>query len=97
MTVERRLQEPVRDLVGELARGNFDALEADGRLPAGSGDQVRAVLEDYGGTFTELPEDAFDRSEAIELAEGKWGIDVELWTEEEGRTDLSVIVDVRVM
>lgn len=50
-------------------------------------EQVRDYLADYGATLVELPDDTWQTS-AAQWMETHWEILVDLWTSEEGRSDL---------
>ena len=49
--------------------------------------QIRDYLRDYGATLVELPEATWESSVCI-WAGGHWDVLVDLWTQEEGRSDL---------
>ncbi len=66
-----------------LARG-VRGVEA---VPAATAEQVRDCLADYGATLVELPDDAWQTSVAQWMGT-HWDILVDLWTAEEGRSDL---------
>lgn len=50
-------------------------------------DQVREYLEQYGARLVELPDDSWETSVAQWMGT-HWDILVDLWTAEEGRSDL---------
>jgi len=50
-------------------------------------EQIRLYLADYGCTLVELPEDTWQTS-VSQWMETHWDILVDLWTLEEGRSDL---------
>ncbi|QNA91132.1 hypothetical protein G4G28_18780 [Massilia sp. Dwa41.01b] len=55
--------------------------------------QIREYIEDYGATLLPLPEASWDTSVCIWM-NGHWDALVDLWTEEEGRSDLVLQVQV---
>lgn len=55
---------------------------------------VRDYVEDYGATLAALPEEAWETS-VCNWAGNHWDALVDLWTEEEGRSDLVLQARVR--
>lgn len=86
-------------LVRELAAGNYGDLERDGRAGRLTAEDLRRVIADYGATLIPLPDDAFEVGGNAYPIEGsdppEWAIDQHLWTKEEGRSDLTLQVDVK--
>lgn len=82
----------VREVVRELAAGNYEKLESDGRAGRLTAAQLREAVEHYGRTFVELPEEGLQYVWVYEQAgrENVWRVDVDLWTVEEGRSDLTL-------
>jgi hypothetical protein len=87
----------VRKVVGFLVAGDFEWVE---RLTRGirlSADAIKSAVHDYGGTLVFPPASAFEEVDAIRI-EGseppRWSIRFDLWTEEEGRSDLSIEMTV---
>lgn len=56
-------------------------------VSAATAEQIRDYLADYGATLVELPDDTWQTSVA-QWMEIHWDILVDLWTAEEGRSDL---------
>jgi hypothetical protein len=87
----------VKELVRCLVAGNVDAVEqmTNGvRLPS---DEIEAAIKDYGGTLVVPPGTAFDQLDAIEVQGSdprRWSVRFDLWTEEEGASDLSLELTV---
>ncbi len=90
--VPEAFRDAIRDLVGALVRGDFDALDQDGRSGRVGGDGLRRAIGEYGQTLVDLPDEAFDLTEAGSVAgrPDEWWIVVPMWTAEEGRSDLSL-------
>lgn len=55
---------------------------------------IRDYLQDYGATLAVLPEESWETSVCM-WAGNHWNVLVDLWTEEEGRSDLVLQVHVR--
>lgn len=90
----------LRDLVHELVVGNYAGLEADGRAGDRSAEVLRQAIADYGRTLTELPDEAFERKNALAYRlpseRARWAVEIALWTLEEGRSDLMLEATVQV-
>jgi hypothetical protein len=56
--------------------------------------QIREYLEDYGATLVALDPDTWESSVSLWMGD-KWEVLVDLWTEEEGRSDLVLHLYVR--
>ena len=94
----------VRQLVGMLVAGDYAGLEAVSRGRRLTAEELREAWEEYGGDLRlpgvaarELrmpPEPVFDNLEdVIELEDATrraWSVLVDLWTVEEGRSDLTL-------
>jgi hypothetical protein len=98
MAVPLNLIPVIRELVHELVKGNYEGLEADGRAGRLTAEELRQSITSYGGTIIELPNEAFETADAIPI-EGEpncWAVDVDLWTAEEGQSDLTLSLTVCV-
>ena len=86
-------------LVRDLAAGNYGDVERDGRAGRLTAEELRRVIADYGATLIPLPDDAFEVGGDAHVIEGsdppEWAIDQDLWTKEEGRSDLTLQADVK--
>ena len=56
-------------------------------VTAATAEQIRDSIAEYGATLVELPEDTW-RTSVSQWMETHWQILVDLWTTEEGRSDL---------
>jgi hypothetical protein len=72
-----------------FAAGNYMLQGLAGVEPAAAATaaQVREYLADYGATLVSLPEETWDSSVCI-WSGHHWDVLVDLWTQEEGRSDL---------
>jgi len=68
----------------------------DGVAPvsADSAEHIRRYIEDYGATLVPLPQEAWDTS-VCSWTGHHWDVMVDLWTEEEGSSDL--VLQMRVV
>ncbi|UXH76489.1 DUF7668 domain-containing protein [Roseateles amylovorans] len=87
----------LRDIVRCFAHGDY-ALSAgiSGVEPisAGIAEQIRAYITEYGARLTELPEAAW-QSSVSQWYDPHWEVLVDLWTVEEGPSDLVLKARVR--
>lgn len=83
-------------LIDMIAASDLAAIRADPRIRIQGSDPLR-WLRDYPATVTALPPEGWDLADAIQLqAEpGTWSVVIPLWTDQEGRSDLSLEATVR--
>jgi hypothetical protein len=63
-------------------------------VPSATADQMRRYVADYGATLVELPEESWETS-VSQWYGSHWDVLVDLWTKEEGRSDLVLFCNVR--
>jgi hypothetical protein len=87
-----KLDRTIQRVVGDLVRGDYAAVEVltgGRRLTAG---EIARAITDYGRRLVLLPSGSAPRS-VVEI-EGsnpeRWSVYVDLWTAEEGRSDLTL-------
>lgn len=98
MAVPTQLLDPLKDLVHELVLGRFSNLERDGRSGRVTAEELERAVRDYGRILVDPPEESFVNADAYATEENReWAIDVDLWTQEEGRSDLTLSVTARVV
>ena len=97
--VPERFRRVIADVVGRIADGDYAGLTRDGIDPHPDADLSLWIREygDRGATIVRLPEEAWDYAEAspADGVPGTWFVVVDLWTAEEGRSDLSMEATVR--
>ena len=80
----------LRQVADEFANGNYElepGLIGVDPITSSTVSQIREYIRGYGATLVPLPEASWDSSVCIWT--GKyWDVLVDLWTEEEGRSDL---------
>ena len=86
----------VRDVVERLVRREFTLLEADGRCGRLTAEGLARAIDEYGRTLIEIPDRGWELADSYEIEgrQGAWGIDLPLWTQEEGRSDLTLSLSV---
>ncbi|WP_257167426.1 hypothetical protein [Bradyrhizobium sp. SRS-191] len=92
-TLDSRVIELVEQVMAWLVSGNFPAVEVRSRGLRLSAEMMRQAIEDYGRTLVMPPSEAFASMDVIRVADAgrrAWSIRFDLWTKEEGRSDLSL-------
>lgn len=89
--------EILRILVHDLVLGHFDELEADGRAGRLTADDLRYSVTKYGRTLIDVPDSALETADVYALKTDKTtcAVDLDLWTIEEGRSDLTLSVTIQ--
>ena len=86
----------LKSVVDAFAREDYalkDGLSGVAPISAETARQVREYIEDYGAKLIELPPQSWDTSVCIWMGD-HWDGLIDLWTEDEGRSDL--VLEVRV-
>ena len=93
--MEAALRFELERLVGDLVDGRFDVIYQSGRCPRATPSDLRRVVSEYGGTLVRLPEAAWSSVwvEAVVVEPNRFSVIVDLWTVEEGKSDLSLLID----
>src|SRR5260370_42403111 len=81
-----------------LVGGRFDELERLDRGGRMKADEWRERVNEYGKTLIEPPRDDLDNAVIVPTRgseDKEWYVRYELWTSEEGKSDLSVELTVR--
>jgi hypothetical protein len=73
-----------REVVRRLVAGDYSLAEP---VSAAAAEQMRDYLSEYPATLVELPDDTW-RTSVAQWMETHWKVLVDLWTAEEGRSDL---------
>jgi hypothetical protein len=86
----------IRRLVADLASGRYGDIVADGRGGRLSADDLERAVVEYGRKLIPLPEEGIPLVDfyAHDADPGAASLDVPLWTEEEGRSDLTLSIAV---
>jgi hypothetical protein len=97
--VLEELRLTVREIVDQLVRGDYEAIVRRCIRSRLTSDDLRKVLHDYGRKLVSPPGDAYDNLDAVQVQDAsisKWSIRSPLWTEEEGRSDLTLELTIAV-
>lgn len=81
-------REPIAEIVRRLAAGDYGGLARDRVAP----DSIGTWIEDYPATLIPLPIEAWQHSDfgALDGTPHAYWVTVDLWTREEGRSDLTL-------
>ena len=100
---ERPIPHAWRDALAAIVRALADGDCSLASLPDGfikptpqDAARIRAAISDYGATITELPAASWDTSVCMWYGP-EWDALVDLWTVEEGRSDLVLHAKIREM
>ena len=98
MGIPTNLISVLKDLVHQLVIGNYVGLEVDGRAGRLTAGELKQTIIEYGRVLIELPDGAFEvaRAYPIQGRESCWTVDLDLWTVEEGKSDLTLSVTVQI-
>ena len=86
----------LREVVQRLAQGDYQlahGVRGVEPVSASTAEQIRNYIAEYGATLVELPDDTW-RTSVAQWMGTHWEILVDLWTAEEGRSDLVLGGDV---
>lgn len=87
----------LRAVVHALVEGDFGLARGCagvGPVSARTEEQMRTYVAAYGMRLVDLPDDTWTTSVA-QWMEGYWDVLVDLWTAEEGRSDMVLLVRIR--
>ena len=88
-----RAIELYRDTIRKLVEGEYDSIEADGRAGRLGSEQLRWAVNQYGRKLINVPDQGLANAHCYSVdnaASPTWIIEIELWTEEEGMSDLTL-------
>lgn len=87
------LQSPVRRVLQMLANCEYEELAVLTNGERLSADSMQQAIVGYGRKVIVPPDHVYNELDAIEIRESSpqsWSVRIPLWTEEEGRSDLTV-------
>ncbi len=95
--MDKNLAAEVYRLVTDIAARRYDTLAADGRIGRLTTLELEQAIVRYGRTIVPLPEQSWALVElyAEQADADRYTIDVPLWTMEEGRSDLTLILEAQ--
>jgi hypothetical protein len=90
---KERIEATIRQLVSWLVAGDFSAIERYTRGLRLSSQLLQEAVSTYGHKLVMPPASAFDGIDTIQVTGAtpkRWSVRFDLWTEDEGRSDLSL-------
>lgn len=85
----------LKKLVELLVNRDFESIKASGAAARVPVDALEDEMNEHGRSFIPLPDAAWERVEPIQVQdEARWYVDVDLWTVEDGESDLTLSVEV---
>jgi hypothetical protein len=93
-----QIREIVRDVISQLVAGNYDALEQRTGGTRLSAEEMREAVAEYGRQLRMPPTEALEDMVIVDITApgpAAWSVVSDLWTEEEGRSDLSLELTLR--
>lgn len=83
----------LRQVVEWMVAGDFKAVAVASGNTRLSAEEMREAIESYGRTLVHLPDSVWEDLDVIRVevaVDPTWAVCVDLWTLEEGRSDLSL-------
>jgi hypothetical protein len=91
--IDGRIEGLMRQIVRWLVNRDFESIEKYSHGRRLSADMLRSAVDDYGRTLIMPPDATFSDLDVISVemaAVPTWSVRVDLWTKEEGLSDLSL-------
>jgi len=91
--MNEQLKESVRQVITYLVAGKYAELETLTRGVRLNAKDMATAVADYGRKLIPPPDDGFGLMNVVEVKNARprqWSIAMPLWTQEEGRSDLTV-------
>ena len=92
-----KLRGTVSAFTGRLAQGDYEGFCRLAKASRLGATEVEQVVLDYGRHLVTLPVEAFQAVDIVPVSNSnpqRWSVVVPLWSEEEGRSDLSLELTV---
>ena len=80
-----------------LVAGNYQGIVEVTKRVRLTANEIKRAVDQYHRTLVEIPDGAFDLTDVVEVKGAlpkQWSIRMPLWTEEEGRSDLTLELTV---
>ena len=89
----RRIYSSTKQLIIWLVNGRYEMLQNISNGIRLSAEQLQEAVEEYGHILVLPPDEKFEQIDLIEILNSsprKWSVRFDLWTEDEGRSDLTL-------
>ncbi|MCP2226062.1 hypothetical protein OKW12_001468 [Pseudomonas silensiensis] len=95
MKIDNSLELEIIDLVDALVNGDFDKISAENWYGRLNKHDIEERLSEYGNTLVLPPASFIEKIDTYEYNDGSGlALDVPLWTEEEGMSDLTLSLEL---
>jgi hypothetical protein len=87
-------------MVDRLARGDYESAIRVCIKSRLTSDDLRILIRDYGRKLVSPPAEAYSKLDAIQVKDTSvptWSVRAPLWTEEEGRSDLTLELTIALV
>jgi hypothetical protein len=91
------LQSTVRSIVEKLSRADYNFLAEPSVSSRLSANDLKRAIDEYGQRLVPPPSDVYLNLDAVHVRDSSastWSVRVPLWTQEEGRSDLTLELTV---
>ncbi|MBI5722645.1 MAG: hypothetical protein HZA50_01715 [Planctomycetes bacterium] len=95
--MKKHIQKTIQELIALLVARRYRDVESLTNATRLTANEIQGIISDYGRILVDPPDSAWQFMEIIEVKNSspcKWSIVMPLWTQEEGRSDLSLEVTV---
>jgi hypothetical protein len=87
----RYFESIIKEIVYNISMNNYEAIKVNRQNGRVDIDDLKRVIAEYGCTIVLLPDEAFTKAEIYDVKdENRLDVYIPLWTEEEGRSDLTL-------
>jgi len=90
---DAEVKSQIQRIVEALIKNDFQSLVKEGVAQGEDVDRIKEEIGHYGRTLVPLPTEAFSKNvHEYELSTGDVRLEIQLWTREEGESDLTMIL-----
>ena len=91
------LKEKIVDIVNDIANNNYSKIEMEQKNGRVNINDLKRSINEYGRTIIPLPNEAFKFMEIYHVeSKNMLHIVIDLWTKEEGRSDLTLSLNAYI-
>ncbi|MEX5572083.1 hypothetical protein Q1J52_03985 [Pseudomonas lijiangensis] len=95
MNIDESIKLKIVDLLEALVKGDFERISAKNWYGRLNKPDIETRLSEYGNTLTLPPASFMEKIDIYEYNDGSGlRLDIPLWTEEEGMSDLTLSVEI---
>lgn len=92
------IRSALHHLVALVVGGQYEEVRSNGWLGRLTVDELAEAVKEYPGELVPLPRDGWEAANVITLdsSENAWVVEIPMWTDREGRSDLELAVCAKV-